>query len=267
MITAEKYLEIDNDSWNTRPATYLNSNSPEREVFLQGSSLNEIELNLLGSLTGKNVLHLSCCCGQDTLSLSRLGAQVTGVDTCEMAINQARLLAKKTAGKANFICTDWHNLLQHLTQRFDVIFTSYGTISRLPDLGKWAEIISQLLKPGGQLVLVEFHPIIGMFNESFNNIISYNYFNTSAFTPSENTSYANRINPNSQESVSWNHSISEVLNSLLKNGLEINSFDEFDYSPYYCFKETIEVEPRKYRIKHLDNKIPMVYAVSATKKE
>jgi hypothetical protein len=47
--------------------------------------------------------------------------------------------------------------------------------------------------------------------------------------------------------------------------LAVNSFDEFDYSPYNCFKETVEFEPKKYRIKHLGNKIPMVYALVATK--
>lgn len=64
----------------------------------------------------------------------------------------------------------------------------------------------------------------------------------------------------------WNHDISEVLNSLIKNGLEIKSFDKFDYSPYNCFNKTIEIEPKKFRIKHLDDKIPMVYSINATSK-
>jgi hypothetical protein len=64
----------------------------------------------------------------------------------------------------------------------------------------------------------------------------------------------------------WNHGISEVLNSLIKNGLEIKSFDEFDYSPYNCFNKTIEFEPKKFRIEHLEDKIPMVYSINATRK-
>ena len=64
----------------------------------------------------------------------------------------------------------------------------------------------------------------------------------------------------------WNLFISEVINNLIGNGLEINALDEFDYSPYNCFSKTIEIEPKKFRIEHLDNKIPMVYAVTATKK-
>lgn len=69
-----------------------------------------------------------------------------------------------------------------------------------------------------------------------------------------------------QDYVMWNHSVSEVLNSLIKNDLEINQMDEFDYSPYNCFQKTIEFEPHKFRIEHLDNKIPMVYSILATKK-
>jgi hypothetical protein len=64
----------------------------------------------------------------------------------------------------------------------------------------------------------------------------------------------------------WNHGLSEVINSLISNGLEINALDEFDYSPYNCFQNTLEFEPNKFRIEHLKNKIPMVYSVIATNK-
>ena len=82
----------------------------------------------------------------------------------------------------------------------------------------------------------------------------------------ETGTYADKESPIVQEFVNWNHSISEILNSLINHGLEINSFNEFDYSPYNCFKHTIKIEPGKYRIKHLDNKIPMLYSILATKK-
>lgn len=104
-----------------------------------------------------------------------------------------------------------------------------------------------------------------MFDDNFNKI-GYNYFNTGPIIETETGTYADREAPITQEYVMWNHGIGEVLNSLIKNGLEINSFDEFDYSPYNCFRDTIEFEPKKYRIKHLDNKIPMIYAIVATKK-
>ncbi len=68
------------------------------------------------------------------------------------------------------------------------------------------------------------------------------------------------------KSITWNHGIGEVVNSLISNGLEINSLNEYDYSPYNCFAKTVEISENKFRIKHLKNKIPMVYAIVTTKK-
>jgi len=104
-----------------------------------------------------------------------------------------------------------------------------------------------------------------MFDDNFEKI-GYRYFNSGAIVETENGTYADRTADISQEYVMWNHGLSEVINSLIKNGLEIKAFDEFDYSPYNCFNRTIEFEPKKYRIEHLDNKIPMVYSIVAKKK-
>ena len=63
-----------------------------------------------------------------------------------------------------------------------------------------------------------------------------------------------------------NHGISVVVNSLIKQGLEIKLLNEYDYSSNNCFNKTVEFEPQKYRIKHLENKIPMVYSIVADNK-
>ena len=154
---------------------------------------------------------------------------------------------------------------QYLDKQFDIVFTSYGTIGWLPDLDKWAHIVSQFLKSNGRLVFVEFHPVVWMFDDDFKEI-GYNYFNTGAIVETTSGTYADKDADITQEYVMWNHGIGEVLNSLLKNGLALNSFDEFNYSPYSCFKETVEFEKKKYRLPHLGDKIPMVYAIKATKK-
>ncbi|MCX6296157.1 MAG: SAM-dependent methyltransferase, partial [Bacteroidetes bacterium] len=96
--------------------------------------------------------------------------------------------------------------------------------------------------------------------------IGYNYFNSGAIVESEIGTYADKTSEITQEYVMWNHGLSEVMNSLIKNGLEINCFNEYDYSPYNCFNKTIEFDPKKYRIEHLGNKIPMVYSIVAKKK-
>jgi SAM-dependent methyltransferase len=261
------YIEINRQSWNNRVDAHLKSEFYDLDNFLKGkSSLNSIELDMLGDISGKSILHLQCHFGQDTISLSRLGAEVIGVDLSDKAIESARQLAKETQSSATFICCDVYDLPNHLDKKFDIIFTSYGTIGWLPDLNKWAQVISQFLKPNGQFIFVEFHPVVWMFDDNFEKI-GYRYFNSGAIIESESGTYADRDADIKQSYVMWNHGMGEVLNSLIKNGLEINSLDEFDYSPYNCFNKTIEFEPNKYRIAHLDDKIPMVYSLRATKKE
>ncbi|SIT97553.1 Methyltransferase domain-containing protein [Epilithonimonas bovis DSM 19482] len=266
MNKAKNYLEINRNSWNKKTEVHINSEFYNQDSFLKGQSfLNNIELELLGDVSGKKILHLQCHFGQDSISLSRLGADVTGVDLSDKSIETARQIAEQTQQTTQFICSDVYDLSNHLDEKFDIVFTSYGTISWLPDLDRWAKIISDFLKPGGKLVFVEFHPVVWMFDDNFEKI-GYNYFNTEPIIESENGTYADKSADISQENITWNHSLSEVFTSLLNNGLEILSFNEIDYSPYNCFSNTVEFEPGKFRIKHFENKIPMVYSLVAKKK-
>jgi SAM-dependent methyltransferase len=199
------------------------------------------------------------------LSLARLGATVTGVDFSDRAITEANILADRAGVKAVFVCCNLYELPKYLNKQFDIVFTTYGTIGWLPDLDKWAQIVSGFLKPNGKFVFAEFHPVVWMFDYDFQKI-GYDYFNTGPIVESEIGTYADKDAPIEHETISWNHGIGEVLNSLTKSGMEINSLDEFDYSPYDCLKGSIEFEPGKFRIANLEKKIPMVYSILATKK-
>lgn len=264
-MSPTNYIDINRRSWNNRTDAHLASAFYDVPGFLNGkSSLKDIELNLLSDVNGKSILHLQCHFGQDSLSLSRLGATVMGVDLSDKAIENAKRLAKETGMDADFICCDIYDLPNHLDSTFDIVFTSYGTIGWLPDLTKWANIIARYLKPEGRLVFVEFHPVVWMFDDNFEKV-TYNYFNDGPIFETESGTYADRNADLKQEFVCWNHPTSEVLNSLIKNGLTINAFDEYDYSPWNCFNKTIEVAPDKFQIEHLGNKLPMVFSVTATK--
>ncbi len=103
-----------------------------------------------------------------------------------------------------------------------------------------------------------------MFNDTFDTI-AYSYFKSDAIIETETGTYANREANITQQSITWNHSLGEVLSALLQNDLQLKSFEEFDYSPYDCFSHTIEVSPKQFRIKHLESKIPMVFALKAIK--
>ena len=122
----ESYIEINKKSWNKRTPLHLLSNFYDVDGFLKGkSSLNEIELKLLGDVKGKNILHLQCHFGQDTISLGRLGANVTGIDLSDKAIESANNLSVKANIEATFICCNIYDLPNHLNQQFDIVFTSY----------------------------------------------------------------------------------------------------------------------------------------------
>ena len=259
------YKEINKALWNNKTDVHIESEFYDNETFINGrNSLNSIELELLDDIKGKSVLHLQCHFGQDTISLNRLGANVTGIDLSDKAIERAKELAIKTNSNVKFICCDIYDLPNHLDEQFDIVFTSYGVIGWLPDLDKWAKIISHFLKQDGKFVFAEFHPVVWMFDDNFTKI-DYNYFKDNPIVEIEKGTYADLNAPLVQESVSWNHSISKVITSLLQNGLKLISMNEFDYSPYNCFSNTVEYEPQKFRIKHLGNKIPMTYSILARK--
>jgi len=260
------YLEKNKKSWNQRTLVHVDSDFYDNNAFIKGkSSLNSIELDLFGDVSGKKILHLQCHFGQDSISLSRLGAEVTGIDLSDEAIKTAKELAQKTGQSTRFICSDVYDLPNHLEDEFDIVFTSYGTIGWLPDLDKWANVVQHFLKKGGRFVFAEFHPVVWMYDDDFTKV-AYRYFSDEPIVETQSGTYADRNADIKIEYVTWNHSLSEVFSSLINAGLTIEQFHEFDYSPYDCFARTKEVESGKFRIKVFDDKIPMVYSLLASKK-
>ncbi len=262
----ENYLDINRDTWNAKVEPHLKSDFYFVEEFLEGrTSLNSIELDLLGDITDREILHLQCHFGQDSISLSRMGAKVTGIDLSDKAIEAARDLAARCQSKTDFVVSDVYDLPNNLHEQFDIVYTSYGTIGWLPDLDKWAAVISHFLKPGGKLIFVEFHPFIWMYDDDFSHV-KYSYFNEEMIIEYEQGTYADKSADLHQKSITWNHPTSEVLTALLKNGLQLSSFREYDWSPYPCFRHNEEFESGKYRIPQFKNKIPHVFSLTAIKK-
>lgn len=266
MENTVNYIDINKQTWNNKTAVHIDSDFYNNEAFLSGKcSLNSIELEYLQGIKGKSILHLQCHFGQDSLSLARLGAKVTGVDFSDKAIEKAREFNSQLKLNAEFICCDIYDLPNHLEQKFDIVFTSYGTIGWLPDVEKWSKVVSHFLKSNGEFIFADFHPVVWMYDNDFKEVF-YSYFNIEPIIDEETGTYADKNISVEYKSIGWNHPTSEVLNSLINSGLMINAFNEYDYSPYNCFNETEEFEKGKYRIKHFGNKIPMVFLINATKK-
>jgi SAM-dependent methyltransferase len=263
----QEYFDRNKKSWNRKTAEHFKSDFYDVDKFKKSkSSLNRIELEELGDVEGKSLLHLQCHFGLDTLSWANLGADVTGVDFSEESIKKARELNAELGLNAGFICCNIYDLREHLEDKFDIVFTSYGVIGWLPDLGEWARLINDFLKPGGTFYMVEFHPFIWMYDSGFDQI-EYSYFRTEPIMETYTGSYADDKSGNEYTDYGWNHSVSEILNSLLKQKFKLLHFNEFPYSVYNCFRNMEEIENGKWIIKKLSNKIPHMMSVKASKKQ
>ena len=261
----EQYFEENKKLWNQRTTVHKDSYFYDVTAFLKGkTSLNEIELRELGDVRGRKILHLQCHFGMDTLSWAREGAIVTGIDLSDEAIEAAKQLSNELNIPAEFICCNVYDTLENIDKQFDIVFTSYGVIGWLPDLDKWANAISQALKPGGTFYMVEFHPVVWMMDENFERI-KYYYHNEEVIVEEQSGTYTDRNADIHYKEYSWNHSISEVLNSLIKYGLTIQHFNEFNFSCYNCFNNVAQGEDGYWRVRGLENKIPMMYSVRAVK--
>lgn len=236
--------------------------------------LTPIELNELGDVNGKKMLHLQCHFGLDSLCWARMGAAVTGVDLSDAAIDEAKKLNNEMGLTAKFICCNVYDLKENLKGSpeggdlegaFDIVFTSFGVIGWLPDLDKWASIINHFLKPGGVFYMAEFHPVVWMFDDEFTKI-EYAYENREMIVIDNYGTYTDRNAEIRGKEYSWNHSLSEVLNALIKNGLQIQLFNEFMYSPYPNFRNSVELNPGQWHIQGMEGKIPMIFSVMAVKR-
>lgn len=260
----DPYTETNRHLWNGWTTLHLASALYDLDGFRAGqSSLQDFEREELGDVAGKSLLHLQCHFGQDTLSLARLGAQVTGVDLSDRAIAEARKLSEELQLPATFIQSDVYALPDVLDETFDIVFTSYGVLSWLPDLDRWAQIIARYLRPGGIFYIVEFHPILGMFDDTGTCCV-YPYF------PQEEPlrfeargSYADTTAAFTHDAYEWPHSLGEIVTALLTAGLQLEYLHEFPYSPYNCFPFLEERAPGRYVLRGHLHPVPHVFSIRA----
>ncbi|WP_068547722.1 class I SAM-dependent methyltransferase [Thalassotalea crassostreae] len=253
------YININKEAWNKRTKVHVDSKFYDVKAFKNGkSSLNKIELEQLGNVDRKSLLHLQCHFGQDTLSWARLGAKVTGVDLSTAAIAQAKQLNLDLGLDAKFIADDIYNFGAHNSEQFDIVYTSYGVLCWLPDLTRWAQLIEDSLSIGGEFHLVEFHP--------FNDLLSgYSYFPQVDPDVEEEGTYTENCDGETSTVVTWAHSISEVVNALISVGLNIELFNEYPYSPYDCFEGLKHVPELGFEMISKGQQVPLIYTIKARK--
>ena len=166
----QRRLEETRASWDQATRTH-NAHKRDQAAFLRGggSTLFPEELELLGDVRGRRLLHVLCNAGQDTLSLAARGARCVGVDLSGEAITFARALSVDSAIPATFHQAEVLDFLGGGLERapFDVAFGSYGCLTWIDDLRRFFSLLRERLAPGGRAVFVEFHPMAWSFDARF----------------------------------------------------------------------------------------------------
>lgn len=277
--------EVNRLAWNEATKAHNSHKADQARFFREGgSTLYPEELALLGDVAGKRLLHLQCNAGQDTLSLARLGAEVTGVDISDEAIAFARRLSEESGIPGRFERADVYDWLEAAAQRgehFDLVFSSYGAIVWLSDIGAWARGIATLLEPGGRFVLVEFHPFLAMLDERGERVVShygggrllsfdegigdYVAWAGPALTPS---GYLDGVvgfrNPHPSHEFNWG--LGEVVTALLEAGLQLESLREYPYANGFpAFEGTVALPSGRFAPPEGRPSVPLMFSVSARK--
>jgi SAM-dependent methyltransferase len=167
----EDWRTLNLANWEERVGIHLGDGGYDLSSHRAGAGrLDAIVAAELGPLAGLRVLHLQCHIGHDTVALAHKGAaEVVGVDFSPTAIAAARALAEQCGvGSATFVHSDVYTAPDALAGqhgRFDLVFTTWGTICWLPDLDGWARVVRHFLKPGGVFYFADAHPTALVFDD------------------------------------------------------------------------------------------------------
>jgi SAM-dependent methyltransferase len=263
-----RYEDANRDLWNDLTGVHVKSYGVDK--FKAGqTTLDEIQLRDLGDMHGKTLLHLQCHFGLDSLSLAREGAIVTAVDFSEKGIENARKISAETGIPARFIHSNIYELEKHLDETFEIVYTTQGVLCWLKDLNEWARIVRRYLKPGGMFYLMETHPIMSIFDDTKPELsdIIHPYFHSDEpkIWDDNAPDYSDPSYRWSKVSYEWMWNISDIINSLIKAGLTIEFFNEYDKLFYKAIPEMVRDENGWWVIPRLRGKLPLIFTMRARK--
>lgn len=259
------YSKINAKWWNNVTPIHLTSDLYDLKGFKKGkTSLNKIEITELGNVKGKSLLHLMCHFGMDSLSWSKKGAIVTGIDISDTAIKTAKKLSKDMEIPAKFICSDIYDLHKVLHKKFDIIFMSYGVLCWLKDIKKWAKLLHYFLKDGGIIYIAELHPFTNTLSCDFT--FEYKYFDKGPYLDDSSGTYTNWNAKIKGTSYIWFYTISDVINALIEEGLRLKFVHEFPFTMYDQFPGLMKKNKKgQYVLKDKNIQIPLLFSLMATK--
>jgi SAM-dependent methyltransferase len=275
------HREQNRRSWNEATRAH-NSHKGDQAAFLarkHSTTLFPEELSLLGPLRRKTLLHLQCNAGQDTLSLAKKGARVTGVDASDEAISFATRLSQESGIPGRFVLSDVYDYFAKAKDRFDLVFCSYGVVGWLDDLEAWGRGIARRLKRGGAFVYVDFHPAAWVFDERGQPAFPYSTRGRPLQGPGVGDYVARsgeglvpwgyetgvRDFKNPHPSVEYAWALGEIVQSLLDAGLRLERLDEYPYANGCTIFEGMRAEGRRLFPAKGQPQVPLMFGLRAVK--
>lgn len=235
------YRQINRANWDERAPAHVRSPGYAVEQFVNDptflSDVVRFDRPLLGDVAGRRGVHLQCHIGTDTISLSRLGAEMTGLDFSPVALGEARRLAERTAAPVDFVESDVYGAVETLgAASFDLVYTGVGALCWLPDIARWAAVVAALLRPGGRLFMREGHPMLWAIDETQTDrlVVDYPYFETTdpldleeagTYVETDAIFVQNRTQ-------TWNHGLGRIVSALLDQGMQLTGLVEHDTVPW-----------------------------------
>jgi SAM-dependent methyltransferase len=250
--------------WDERVPLHVASDFYDVEGFKAGANtLRPFELEEVGDVSGRSLVHLQCHFGLDTLSWARLGARVTGLDFSSPAVEAARAVAADTGLDAEFVAASVYDAPAALDgRRFDLVYTGLGALNWLPDLRGWAEVVARLVAPGGLLYLSEFHPIADVFGDD-DLTITHDYFQTDPLLFDDPGTYADlEAHTDHNRTEEWVHPLGDVVSAVIDAGLAVELLHEHDHTlfPRWPF---LEKDGDSYRFPAGRPRLPLMYSLRA----
>jgi len=246
----DDYAAVNRANWDERVPAHAASPDYSVDKFIADpeflSEVVRFDLPLLGDISGQRGVHLQCHIGTDTISLARLGASMTGVDFSGPAVRQARALAGQTGADATFVESDVYEAAEAVGHSgFDFVFTGIGALCWLPSVSRWAQVVADLLRPGGRLFIREGHPMLWTLQNGRDDdllVVQYPYFERDVpMTFDEEGTYVTTdVVFEHNVTHEWNHGLGEIVTALLDAGMAITGLTEHDSVPWEALPGQME---------------------------
>lgn len=271
----DEYSQANLRNWNNRAELHSTDTTGSyriAEVLAGGSSLHALEASEIGDIGGKDIVHLQCHIGLDTLSLRHMGAaSVTGLDFSARAIAAARDFAARAGTEARFVEASVYDAPEVLGRTYDMVFVTWGAINWLDDIFRWARVVAALLRPGGRLYLLEGHPQMNQF-EARNGRLELDYdWRTPRDRPltwDDSQTYTGDTRQLTHtRHYEWIHPLSDIVNALIKAGLRIDFLNEHEIVVWRAFPDLVELGGDRFALPESRPKIPLSFSIGATKRE